>query len=244
MTREALLSRTMVELADTLVDDFDVHDLLTTLTNRCVEMFDIGAAGIMLVSPEGDLRLVTSSTEAMRLVELFELQAQEGPCLDCHRTGTAIVSRDLVADAERWPTFTPFAVDAGYLGVDALPLRLRGTIIGAFNLFHTTPVSLGSADLAAAQALADMTTIAILQHKAAVNANAVNAQLAEALGSRVLIEQAKGVVAERAQVDVNAAFARLRNHARNHNRRLADVAADVVDGTLSPDALDGPRSDR
>ncbi|MET0325937.1 MAG: GAF and ANTAR domain-containing protein [Ilumatobacteraceae bacterium] len=240
MTREAILTRAMVELADTLVDDFDVVDLLTTLTLGCVEIFEVGAAGIMLVSPEGDLRLMTSSTEQMRLVELFELQAQEGPCLDCHRDGTVVVSSDLRTDA-RWPRFTPFAVDAGFLGVDAIPMRLRRNVIGALNLFHTTAESLDAADVAAAQALADMATIALLQHAAVVSANTVNLQLTEALNSRILIEQAKGVVAEHQQVDMNEAFSRLRNHARNHNRRLADVAADIVDGTLPPGGLDGPR---
>lgn len=236
--RETLLARALVELADTLVDDFDVVELLTLLVERCVELLGISAAGLMLVSPHGDLRLAASSSEAMRVVELFELQSAEGPCLDCYHGGEAVLNEDLATVNGRWPTFAPVALGAGFRSVHALPMRLRGQVIGALNLFSVEAASIDSVEVLAGQALADMATIAILQHRAAVESQLLNEQLNFALNSRIVIEQAKGVLAERAGVDMAQAFTRLRNHARNHNLRLVDVAASVIDGTLSTAALD------
>jgi GAF domain-containing protein len=232
MLREALLARTFVELADTLVDDFDVVELLTHLTDRCMEVLDVSAAGLMLAAPGGELRVVASSSEAMRLLELFELQAQDGPCLDCYRRGEPVVNKNLGAIDGRWPRFTPVAIEAGFRSVHALPMRLRGMIIGALNLFRSGEGTMEEADLLAAQALADVATIAILQHRAASEAQVLNEQLNHALNSRIIIEQAKGVVAERAGLDIEHAFARLRGYARNNNLRLVDVAQRVLDGTL------------
>jgi GAF domain-containing protein len=242
MPREALLARTFVELADTLVTDFDVVELLTLLADRCVEVLDVGAAGLMLAAPDGDLRVMASSSEAMRLLELFELQAQEGPCLDCYRTGQPVVNQNLAAVNGRWPRFAAEALAAGFRSVHALPLRLRGTIIGALNLFHIEPGEMRQADVDAAQALADVATIAILQHRAVLEGQVVNEQLQHALNTRVVIEQAKGVVAEREGLNMEDAFATLRHHARNHNLRLADVAHDVIGGTLAASTLDRPPS--
>lgn len=165
--REASLARTFVELADTLVADFDVVELLTLLADRCVEVLDVGAAGLMLVGPSGDLRVMASSSETMRVLELFEIQAQEGPCLDCHRTGVPVADRDLTAHDVRWPRFATEALAAGFLSVQALPMRLRGSVVGALNLFRPEPGEMPSVDIAIAQALADVATIAILQHRAA-----------------------------------------------------------------------------
>ena len=242
MPREVLLARTLVELADTLVDEFDVVELLTLLVDRCVEVLGVSAAGLMLVAPEGDLRLAASSSEAMRVVELFELQSQEGPCLDCYRAGEPVVNQDLAIVNGRWPNFAPVALEAGFRSVHALPLRLRGQVIGAVNLFRADEGALDDLDVLAAQALADMATIAILQHRAAVESQVLNEQLNFALNSRVLIEQAKGVVSERAGIDMQEAFSRLRNYARNHNLRLVDVAQQVIDRTLNSAALDPPTS--
>jgi GAF domain-containing protein len=236
MPREGLLTRTFVELADTLVDDFDVVELLTLLAHRCVEMLDVAAAGLMLVSPEGDLRVIASSSEEMRLVELFEIQAQEGPCPDCYRTGEPTVHENLAGDDEHWPRFGPVAVDAGFLSVQALPMRLRGVTIGALNLFRTETGTLGPSDIVAAQALADVATIAILQHRAAIQAHLLVDQLNHALNSRVMIEQAKGILAERAGLDMEGAFAWLRKHARDHNQLLVDVAESIIEGNLTPKA--------
>jgi GAF domain-containing protein len=240
MPREVLLARALVELADTLVDDFDVVDLLTQLVDRCVEVLDVSAAGLMLLAPEGDLRLAASSSEAMRVVELFELQSQEGPCLDCHRTGEPVVNQDLAVVDGRWPNFAPVALGAGFRSVHALPLRLRGQVIGAVNLFRADEGTMDDIDVLAGQALADMATIAILQHRAAAESQALNEQLNFALNSRIVLEQAKGVLSERAGIDMEESFARLRRYARNHNLRLLDVAQQVIDRTLDSAALDPP----
>jgi GAF domain-containing protein len=240
MAREVTLARTLVELADTSVADFDVVELLTVLADRCVEVLDVGAAGLMLASPDGSLRVMASSSDAMRVLELFELQAQEGPCLDCYRTGQAVASTDLVADNLRWPMFAPVALATGFAAVQALPLRLRGTVIGALNLFHHAPVAMPAEDVAAAQALADIATIAILHHRQVTEAQRLNEQLRSALNSRILIEQAKGMVAERNGVTIDEAFATLRAHARNHNLLLAEVADAIIAGRLAARSLDPP----
>jgi GAF domain-containing protein len=240
VTRETVLARTMVELADNLVDDFDIVDLLTTLSDRCVEVLDIAAAGIMLAAPDGHLRAMTSSSEAMRIVELFELQSQEGPCLDCFRTGEPVVNQDLTTVNGRWPRFAPVAVEAGFMAADAIPMRLRGQVIGALNLFRTETGSLTADDVAVAQALADIATIAILQNRVTVETKVLNEQLAFALSSRIVIEQAKGMIAERQQVPVDQAFERLRRHARNHNVRLADLARRTVNGDVDPTTFGPP----
>ena len=240
MTREAILATTLVELADTLVDDFDVVDLLTHLADRCVEVLDVDAAGIMLAAPDGRLRVMASSSEGMRLLELFEIQAQEGPCLDSHRTRLPVLNQDLATAHARWPTFAPEALAAGFRSVHALPMRLRGEVIGAVNLFRARAGEMEPSDLAVAQAFAAVATIAILQHRANQEAQAVNAQLNHALNSRIVIEQAKGMVAERLGTDMERSFSLLRKHARSHNLRLADVANDVIQGALDASSLDSP----
>lgn len=241
MPREALLARTLVELADTLVDDFDVVELLTTLTDRSVEVVDVAAAGLMLAVPGGELRVMAFSNEAARLLELFELQSQEGPCLDCYRSGEPATSEDLESEP-RWPRFAPVALQAGFRSVHALPMRLRGTIIGALNLFHVEPGEMRTADRTAAQALADVATIAILQHRVALESQIVSEQLSQALNSRIVIEQAKGMVAERHGLSMEDAFSALRSYARNNNIRLIDVSTEVIEGTL-PDPTFEPDSD-
>jgi len=227
------LTTTLVELADTLVDDFDVIDTLTLLVNRSVEILDVTAAGLMLASPEGELRMAASSSEAIRLVELFELQAQEGPCLDCYRSGEAVLNHDLTGGHGRWPSFAPVAVEAGFRTAHALPMRLRGNVIGALNLFGGWASPLSDEEVLAGQALADMATISILQDRATIAAQALNEQLNRALTSRITIEQAKGVIAERAGINVVEAFELLRTNARRRSVRLADLAAQVIDGTVT-----------
>jgi GAF domain-containing protein len=240
MSREAMLARTLVKLADTLVADFDVVEMLTMVTDRCVDVLDVGASGIMLVAPDGDLRVIASSSETMRFLELFELQAQEGPCLDCYVSGKAVVNQDLALANGRWPRFAAEALASGFHSAHALPMRLRGAVIGALNLFHIEPGEMRQADIEAAQALADVATIAVLQHRASLEAQLLNDQLQHALNSRIVIEQAKGMVAEREGLDMERAFFVLRSHARNHNLRLVDVADRVIGGSLAPSALDRP----
>ncbi len=238
MPREALLSQMLVELAETLVDDFDVVELLTLLADRCVEVLDVAAAGLMLAYPGGELRVMASSSDAMRLLELFELQSEEGPCPDCYRSGMPIVNHHLATIDGRWPRFGPRALAAGFRSVHALPMRLRGNVIGALNLFRAGEGALNDADLHAAQALADVATIAIVAHRAAADTQVVNEQLHEVLNARIVIEQAKGVVAEVAGVGLDEAFSALRYHARLNGRRLLDVAGDVIAGTLPAQSLD------
>lgn len=226
-----LLMPTFVALADTLVDDFDLMDLLALLADRAVEIFGLSAAGIMLAGPGGRLRVVASSSEAMRLLEVLEIQAREGPCLDCYRTRRAVEMQSLET-ARQWPTFAPEAMRLGFSSVLALPMRLRGEVIGALNVFNDHTDGVHSDDLAALQALADVATIAILQYRSAISAQVLNEQLTEALQSRIAIEQAKGVLAERQSTTVDAAFTAMRTFSRNRGLHLIDVAQGVIDGTV------------
>ena len=237
MNREERLGRTFVEVADTLVDDFDLVELLALVTERCVELLDASAAGLLLADGQGTLHLMAATSEATELVELFQLQNDEGPCLECCRSGEPVLVADLGAEAARWPLFVPVATGVGFAAAHALPLRLRGRVLGALNLFRARPGRLARADVTTAQALADVATIAILQHQAARQAQELTEQLRAALDSRIAIEQAKGVIAERAGVDMAEAFARLRAYARSNRRLLAEVAQEVVDGRLPSEAL-------
>src|SRR5256884_1406579 len=199
MTREADVVRSLVEMADTLVDDYDIIDLLTGLADRCVSLLGVSAAGVMLVSPADRLALAASSSETMRLLELFELQAQEGPCLDAFRTGEPVGHEDLEAGSGRWPSFSAAARKAGFASASAVPLRLREVTLGALNLLSVTRAPMAEADLIVARAFADLATLSIVQHRASAEAQRLNEQLSGALTSRVVIEQAKGLISERAE---------------------------------------------
>ena len=241
MARESLLVATLVELADNLVDHYDIIDVLTVLSDRCVEAIDVDAAGVMLASPGGELQFVASSSESMRVLELFQIQADEGPCVDCFRSGQAIVNHSLSETDGRWPLFTPRALAQGFRSVHSLPMRLRGRTIGALNLFRTTQGPMGTDDVVVAQGLADVATIAILQHRSSLDAHTLNEQLSNALNSRIVIEQAKGIISQATNCDMDDAFGRLRSHARNHNEGLTEVAWGLVEGTLKPQDLDQPK---
>ncbi|WP_420451500.1 ANTAR domain-containing protein [Ilumatobacter sp.] len=230
MTREAELVGTMVDLGDTLCDDFDIVDLLTRLSDGLVAVLSVDAAGIILVDDAGELRVVASSSGEMRGLEVLELQSDEGPCLDCIRLGAAVSVDDLTSETVRWREFAPRAVDAGFRSADAVPMRLRDELIGAVNLFRHGAGGLDATEVRIAQAFADIATIAILQHRALDESRSMSGQLQSALSSRVVIEQAKGIVAERAGIGLEEAFVRLRRTARDGNRRLDDVAAEVVGG--------------
>lgn len=248
MPTERQLAQTFVELADSLVADFDIVDFLHTLADRCAELFEAAEAGVMLADQRGGLRVVASSSERARLLELFELQNEQGPCLDSFHTGLAVVAEDLSEPPDRWPLFTKEALAAGFHSAHSLPLRFRSEIIGALNLFRTQRGALDADDLAGAQAMADIATISILQERALREARVLADQLERALSSRVVIEQAKGVLAERTQVNLDDAFKTLRSYARNHNRRLHDVATAVISSLisieeLSPAPRGHPRSD-
>jgi hypothetical protein len=234
---ETSLARTFVEAADTLVADFDVVDFLTTLATHCVELFDASEAGIMLSGASGGLHVAASSSRSMNHLELFEIQHNEGPCVDCYREGIPIESEDLDQELTRWPTFAPEAIRAGFHSAYALPMRLRDNTIGSLNLLRVGAGALPAEDLRNAQALADIATIGLLQHRAADDSQLLTEQLQYALNSRVVIEQAKGVLAQHGNMSIDDAFSALRRYARNHNQRLNDVAQAVATRTITLDEV-------
>jgi transcriptional regulator with GAF, ATPase, and Fis domain len=226
----ALLSDTFVELTDTMVAGFDVIDFMHVLTDRSVQLLDVSAAGLLLADPRGELRVVAASSEAVRLLELFQLQNDQGPCLDCFRLGQPVMAANLVAEAPRWPRFAPAAREAGFAAVQAVPMRLREQVIGALNLFRVVPGAFEPADIRVGQALADVATISLLQERSMRHSDTLNEQLQAALNSRVIIEQAKGKLAERLGLDMDQAFNLLREAARTSNRRLSDLAQAFIEG--------------
>jgi hypothetical protein len=221
-----------IELTDTLVTDFDIIDFLDRLAARCAELLGVSACGVMLADHLGVLNLVAASTEEARMVELAQLQGAEGPCMDAYRTGTAIQHSDLNGPGQPWPAFARAARASGFAAVHALPMRLREQALGAVNLFSAVPGPLDFETVALGQALADAATIGILHQRAVARHEVVAEQLQAALNSRVVIEQAKGFLAERLAVNVDAAFGLLRGYARDHNRKLTAVATDIVEGRL------------
>ena len=239
MNRERRLAETFVELADTLVDDFDVIDFLQVLAARCVELLDVAAAGIVLAGQGDSLMTVAASDERARLLELFEIQTDEGPCRDCYQLGAAVANVDLGGARQRWPQFAPQAITAGFRSANALPLRLRSQVIGSLNLFHADTGGLDSEELRTAQALADAATIGILQQRTIHRGEVVTGQLQTALTSRIIIEQAKGVLAERLRISTDDAFAVLRAAARSRNRLLSELAREVASGSADAAQLLG-----
>jgi len=237
VSHEDRLVETFVTLADTLVDSYDVIDFLQTLAERCVELLDVSEAGIMLADDRGGLRHVACSSERMRLVELFEIQLEEGPCFDAFIRGNAVLSSAPEDLQSRWPRFAPHAYEAGFAAVAALPMRLRSEVIGALNLFSADFHTLTNEDLRVAQAMADIATIGILQERSIQVGRAFSTQLQSALESRVVIEQAKGIVAEHNRIDVDEAFDLLRAFTRRHGRLLAQTCRQIIDGSLQPEDL-------
>ncbi|WP_239377087.1 MULTISPECIES: GAF and ANTAR domain-containing protein [unclassified Frankia] len=242
MGKEQQLSEAFVALADSLVADYDVVDLLHRLASHCVTLLNVAAAGLLLADQRGSLQVVAASSETSRLLELFQLQHDQGPCLDCYHSGTAVTVPDIDLTAGQWPIFAAETLAAGYQSVHALPMRLRNEVIGTLNLFGTRPGLLDDTDARVGQALADVATIAILQERAIRRSEILAEQLQHALTSRVLIEQAKGVLAERGTLDMAQAFNLLRRHARNTNTRLTDLARGIVDGTYDSTAMLAPRA--
>jgi GAF domain-containing protein len=225
------LSRVFVEVADTLVDDFDLIEFLHNLADHTAAVSDAASVGLMLADEDGNLQYMAASTESARHLELFQLQHDEGPCLECYHTGRPITVADLGEDDARWPAFTPRAYEAGVRSVHAFPMRLRDRVIGALNVFDQDPMPFRPEDVKIVQALADVATIAIIQERAISRAETLTEQLQGALNSRIVIEQAKGMIAQRSGLDVETAFDRLREYARSNQVRLADLARAVVSGS-------------
>ncbi len=241
MDESRRLAQVFVELADTLTENFDVVDFLQTLTDRCVEMLGADAAGLMLTDQRGGLTLMAATLERARVLEVFELQVQEGPCLECFTTGKAITNVELVEANKRWPVFTPAAVEAGFGATHALPMRLRGQVLGALNLFTDEQVRLSDTDLEVGQAMAHVATIGLLHQQNTREQTVLSEQLQTALHSRVVVEQAKGALAARTGVSVGEAFTRMRARARNNQMALTDVATAVISGKITPDLTGSTR---
>ena len=233
MSREMQVSRLFVELADTLVDDYDVVEVLHRLADASVELLAVQAAGVMLAEPDG-LRLVASSSSMMEDLERGELELGEGPCLDAYRTGHTLTNIGPDETRHRWPRFAAHVHPLGIHVVHALPMRLRGQRIGAINLFATTEEPLPEADVRLGQAFADVATIGLLQQRAIRDHVQLSGQLQEAFTTRVLLEQAKGMLAERTGCTPTEAFQRLRSHARRTQSPLHQVAQQVLAGDLDP----------
>jgi GAF domain-containing protein len=234
MVSSERLADVFVEVADTLVDEFDLIDFLHNLADHAVDVSGASSAGLVLADQKDDsLHFMAASSASARSLELFQLQQSEGPCLDCYRSRAPVIITDLRQETQRWPDFVPRAVDAGVRSVHAFPMRLRDRVIGALNVFGDVPLALDSADVKVVQAMADVATIAILQERAIASAELLTEQLQGALNSRIVIEQAKGVVSRDHDVSVEAAFEALRRHARMNHLRLVDLAHDIVIGTTS-----------
>ncbi|WP_327048369.1 GAF and ANTAR domain-containing protein [Microbispora sp. NBC_01189] len=232
MTRERQITDAFAELTDTLVGDFDVVDLLHQLTMRCVQLLDVDAAGLLLADQQGRLRPMAASTEKARMLKLLQFQDVDGPGLDCYRTGGPVTCADLVAEGGRWPRFAAAAQLAGFVAVQALPMRDRDRVIGALTLLRTAAGRLTTDELHIGQALANVATMSILHQRRQEQHEAAAEQLQTALSSRTLVEQATGVLAERHHGDMDDAFNFLHIYARSHGLRLSEAAHAVIHGEL------------
>jgi transcriptional regulator with GAF, ATPase, and Fis domain len=227
------VAQALVELADTLVAGFDVIDLLHTLTERCVDLLAVDAAGLLLAQARGALSPVAASSEQVRLLELLQLEGEDGPGLDCYRSGVSVACPDLSAEQRHWPAFTAAARERGFAAVLVLPMRLREQTLGALSLFTEAPGALPAEHAEVAQSLADVATIGMLHERSLREKSLAAEQLQGALNSRILIEQAKGVLSERLRLPMDAAFNAMRSYARGHHQNLSEVARAVLDGSLS-----------
>jgi GAF domain-containing protein len=226
------LAAALVEFADTLVADFDIVEFLQRLTDRCVELLPVDAAGLVLGDGQDGLQVVAATGDDARLVETFQIHLEEGPCVECHRTGEPVSVGDLATAGKRWPRLAPALRQLGFSAVHALPMRWRADVIGAMNLFHRSPGELDTTAAGVARAFTQVATIGLLQQRARRQQELLVEQLQSALASRVVIEQAKGVLAERLSLGTEQAFSLLRQHARSGNHRLTELAQAVIDGRV------------
>jgi GAF domain-containing protein len=239
------LARVFVEVADTLVDEFDLIEFFQTLATHTAGLLDASPVGLLIADQRGRLEFMAASDENVKLLELFQVQEQEGPCLDAYRTGAPVVNADLRDAAARWPAFAPHAAAAGYRSVHAFPLRLRSEKIGALNVFSTKVGGrLDDHDIRIVQALADVASIGLLQQRAITRAELITEQLQGALNSRIIVEQAKGAVAQARGVSVDEAFDLIRRYSRSHSRRLSDVAQIIITDLSGIPELTGLRPPR
>jgi GAF domain-containing protein len=231
-SRETRINAAFVTVADTLTTDYDMVDLLHTLVEECVEILDMQAGGLMLVGSDGELQLMTSTSEGADFVEVMQLNAAAGPCIECFRTGLAVSVPD-ISVADQWPAFRAAALKQGFLAAHATPMKLRGQIIGTMNLFSSSVGEVDGRDAALAQALADVATIGILQERMIREGHVLSEQLHHALDSRIVIEQAKGVIAHSLSTTMDEAFSILRHYARSNNLTIRSVAEGISNRTIS-----------
>lgn len=235
--RERDIVRAFVDLSTELVNDYDMLEMLSQLTTNCASLLDVASVGLLLADDRGVLHLAAASSERSHQLELFQLQRNEGPCLDCYRSGAPVTVPDMAAEQERWPQFSRAVLGAGFKSVHAVPMRLRGRVLGALNLFGEGVGVLEDSDLDLAQALAYVACVAIVNEKSASDHLTVNSQLQHALTSRIVLEQAKGVIAQTGGLEIDDAFKVLRRYARDHGRKLGDIAHDVVNRELRGEML-------
>ena len=235
--RERGVTDAFVSLATALADGLDPVDLLSGLTADCARLLDVASAGLLLADRRGVLHVLAASSEETRSLEVFQLQREQGPCLDCYRSGAPVSVADLRQQTTRWPQFVPAAIEAGFASVHAMPMRLRDHVLGTLGLFGDQVGALNEDDLRLGQALAYVASVAIVQDKAAADKAALAEQLQTALDSRVVLEQAKGILAQVGRLDMDRSFAVLRGYARDYNQRLTDVARAVVNRQLPPGRL-------
>ncbi|WP_036227561.1 GAF and ANTAR domain-containing protein [Marmoricola sp. URHB0036] len=228
LVRQAALAERFVALADTLVDDFDVVEVLDGLMGTCLELLGVDEAGLLLTDPRGGLQRVASSSEEARLLELLQVQTREGPCFEAVATGEIIAVDDISATHDRWPAFAERAVADGFSSVYAFPMRLRDATVGGLNLFGVRAASLVDDDQVIAKALADIATIGILQQRSIHRSSVLAENLQRALNTRIVVEQAKGVLSERGQMPMDQTFELLRSFARSHNLKLSELARSIV----------------
>ena len=242
MARQRLITEAFVGLADTLVDGYDVVDLMLTLGERCVELLEVDAAGIILRDTRDRLVAVASTSQGAEVSELFAIQNSEGPCQQCVQTGERVVNVVIAESSRRWPNFMAMAAEHGFVATHAFPLRLRSDVVGALNLFCRAPTTLSDEDVGLAQGLADIATIGLLQQRTVIHHEGISGQLQSALNSRIIIEQAKGTIAERAGIQVEAALQLMRTYSRRERRLLRETAEGVMAGELDIGHLRGTSS--
>lgn len=242
MNREQQLTEVFVKVADSLIDDFDLIDFLQQLSERCMELLEVAAVGILLADQHDHLQVLAASDEHTRVLELFALQHDQGPCVDSYRSGiprTDINLHDPRTTAA-WPRFADAARETGFVSTNAIPMRLRGRVIGVLGLFQTDPTPLSAEDVTLAQALADLATIAVLQQRTLAHSELERGQLQFALTSRIVLEQVKGLLAERWHLSVDEAFAAFRTYARSHHHQLGRLARQIADGDFDTDLIPHP----
>jgi transcriptional regulator with GAF, ATPase, and Fis domain len=236
--REYRVARAFVTLADTIVADFDLTEFLHLLVDHCVDLLQVDAAGVLLSDQRGGIRMAAASSEKAELLAVFAADTHGGPCVECVQTGQAVVSSDLTADADRWPRYAAAAALCGFRAVHALPMRLRRDVIGTLSLLNTQPDGVHAMSTQLGQALADVATIGILQQRSLDHSAILTEQLQTALNSRVIIEQAKGMLAAHSgTLTPEQAFIALRGYARAHGHRLSDLARSVIDGGADVNAI-------